>query len=168
MIPHGPCVFSAQTNPPACTITELSELLKWLQAGLFISLLVVASIMDCRKRVIPNTVCVLMFIVGLLSFKPVHLLGALTGVPLLAAAIYKFGSMGGGDIKFVAATGVVLGPWHGLYGLCLGLLLAIIFYYAKWVLWRIYHRCLLLPTQASLPLAPFLSIGFAIVFLCNL
>ena len=54
--------------------------------------------------------------VGLLVFHPAQLMGPLAALPLLAAAMHKPGSIGGGDIKFTAASGFVLGIHRRLVG----------------------------------------------------
>ena len=61
--------------------------MKALQMWLFFSLLLVGAIFDCQKRLIPNTLCALITMVGLLVFHPAQLMGPLAALPLLAAAI---------------------------------------------------------------------------------
>lgn len=132
--------------------------LLYLQAGIFIVLLLTASIVDIHKRRIPNTICILIAVAGLIPFSPAHLLGILTALPLLLAALYNPVGMGGGDIKLTAASGLVIGLPAGIFGLTTGLLSAILFYGAKkaWNFLRhIKHNA-----SSALPLAPFLSIGF--------
>lgn len=145
-------------------LPEPSPLL--LQAALFIALLLAASILDCRTRLIPNTLCALIGAAGLLQFSPARLPGVLAALPLLIAAMGKPGSMGGGDIKLTAAAGLVLGLGGGLAGLFLGLALALMFHGALRVRARLCRKARTLP--ASLPLAPFLSLGFAAVYFLNI
>lgn len=79
-----------------------------LQGGLFIALLLTASLWDLRRRIIPDTICVFIALTGLFIFEPTKLSGVFTAVPLLFAALICDG-MGGGDIKLMAAAGLVLG-----------------------------------------------------------
>ena len=99
-----------------------------MQALLFLAALAAASAVDCRKRVIPNSLCFLTAAAGLISFSPVQLLGPLASLPLLIAALIQPECMGGGDIKLTAAAGFVLGFWRGFWGLALGLLLAVLYF----------------------------------------
>lgn len=136
-----------------------------LQAALFTALLLTASILDCRARLIPNALCVLTAAAGLLQFSPARLLGVLAALPLLIAAMTKPGSMGGGDIKLTAAAGLVLGLGAGLAGMALGLTLALLYHggHCLWAKLRGSARAV----SASLPLGPFLSLGFAAVYFLN-
>lgn len=92
--------FLSPAPLPLEVISQLQEPMKALQMWLFFSLLLVGAIFDCQKRLIPNTICALITIVGLLVFHPAQLMGPLAALPLLAAAMHKPGSIGGGDIKF--------------------------------------------------------------------
>ena len=94
--------FLSPAPLPLEVISQLQEPMKALQMWLFFSLLLVGAIFDCQKRLIPNTICALITIVGLLVFHPAQLMG-----PLAA------------------------------------------------------------PSQTALPLAPFLSLGFAIIYILN-
>ena len=94
--------FLSPAPLPLEVISQLQEPMKALQMWLFFSLLLVGAIFDCQKRLIPNTLCALITMVGLLVFHPAQLMGPLAALPLLAAAMHKPGSIGGGDIKFTA------------------------------------------------------------------
>ena len=120
--------------------------------------------MDCRKRVIPNSLCFLTAAAGLISFSPVQLLGPLASLPLLIAALIQPECMGGGDIKLTAAAGFVLGFWQGFWGLALGLLLAVLYFCTAMLFQKFIHHPLPAMTRAALPLGPFLSIGFAALY----
>ena len=92
--------FLSPAPLPLEVISQLQEPMKALQMWLFFSLLLVGAIFDCQKRLIPNTLCALITMVGLLVFHPAQLMGPLAALPLLAAAMHKPGSIGGGDIKY--------------------------------------------------------------------
>ena len=135
-----------------------------MQALLFLAALAAASAVDCRKRVIPNSLCFLTAAAGLISFSPVQLLGPLASLPLLIAALIQPECMGGGDIKLTAAAGFVLGFWQGFWGLALGLLLAVLYFCTAMLFQKFIHHPLPAMTRAALPLGPFLSIGFAALY----
>lgn len=133
------------------------------QAVLFLCLLLAASVWDLRKRVIPDGICLLIALTGLINFSPVRLWGVLAALPLLIAALCKPEGIGGGDIKLTAAAGVVLGFWGCTAGLLLGLTASLFFYLIEQI---VRWLCKLEPqkaAQASLPMAPFLSLGFLAV-----
>lgn len=131
-----------------------------IQAVFFITLLILASAIDIRKRIIPNTVCALIALTGLINFSPVNLFGILAALPLLIAAMYEQNSIGGGDIKLTAACGSVLGIEGGIAGLIIGLA-AMLLFYAGMALIRVFHKDKdRKKDKAALPMAPFLSIGF--------
>ena len=87
-----------------------------MQAFLFLTALAAASAVDCRKRTIPDFLCLLTAAAGLISFSPAQFFGVLAALPLLIAALIRPECMGGGDIKLTAAAGFVLGFWRGIWG----------------------------------------------------
>ena len=130
-----------------------------LQAVLFFSLLSVASIMDLRKRIIPNSICAAIALTGLLCFTPVKLLGILAALPFLFAGLYN-GGIGGGDIKLTAAAGFVMGLKGAMAGTVLGLSVMLLFH----LLQKVFQRPRETETEAAYPLAPFLSIGLLVIY----
>lgn len=82
-----------------------------VQAGLFVLLLLAASVCDLRSREIPDWLQLAITATALLCFSPQNLLGILGAMPYLVIALFFNGmnGIGGGDIKLAAATGVVLG-----------------------------------------------------------
>lgn len=133
------------------------------QAVLFFCLLLVASVWDIRKRIIPDSICLLIALTGLIDFSPVNLLGVLAALPLLIAALYKPEGIGGGDIKLAAAAGIVLGFWGCTAGLLLGLTASLFFYLTNQLIRRLRKLAPRKASQAALPMAPFLSLGFLAV-----
>lgn len=91
-----------------------------IQTVIFIALLFAASICDLKKREIPDWLNATIALTALLSFTPWNLFGILTGLPFLIAAIICDG-MGGGDIKLMAASGLVLGLPSGIMATLIGL-----------------------------------------------
>ncbi|BAE81850.1 prepilin peptidase [Desulfitobacterium hafniense] len=138
------------------------------QAVLFFCLLLVASVWDLRKRIIPDSICLLIVLTGLIDFSPVRLWGVLAALPLLIAALYKPDGIGGGDIKLTAAAGIVLGFWGCTAGLTLGLMASLFFYFWTQAIRRLRKLEPLKTSQASLPMAPFLSLGFLAVIILRI
>ena len=126
------------------------------QAVLFLCLLLAASVWDLRKRIIPDSICLLIALTGLMDFSPVRLWGVL-------AALCKPEGIGGGDIKLTAAAGMVLGFGGCTSGLLLGLTASLFFYLIEQIVRRLRKLEPQKASQASLPMAPFLSLGFLAV-----
>jgi len=137
----------------------------FVQAVFFIVLLVVASFVDIRKRIIPNSICALVALTGLIGFSPVRLFGILAALPLLIPAICKEGSIGGGDIKLTAAAGLVLGFGCGIAGLTIGLAAMLLFFAGSKAVAPIRENENKRSGNAALPMAPFLSIGFVAIYI---
>ena len=133
------------------------------QAVLFSCLLMAASVWDLRKRIIPDNICILIALTGLIDFSPVKFLGILAALPLFIAALCKPEGIGGGDIKLAAAAGIVLGFWGCTVGLILGLTASLLFYLSVQTIRKLRRLVPQKASQISLPMAPFLSFGFLIV-----
>ncbi len=133
-----------------------------LQGVLFSSLLLAASYTDIKRREIPDTVCLLLVLTGFMKFSFQNLFGIFVALPFLIAAMFKENSIGGGDIKLTASVGFALGFWKGIYGLIIGLTILIFFY----IMVRISSiiRRKQVAKNLSMPLAPFLGIGFLIMY----
>lgn len=125
-----------------------------LKGGVFIVLLLAASLIDIRKRIIPDTICLAIALTSLILFEPVKLWGILAALPLLLAALL-WGGMGGGDIKLTAAAGIVLGFKEGLAALVMGLAALLLFYAGCLIVQKLRGR----DCPRAFPLAPFLSVG---------
>lgn len=131
-----------------------------LQGGLLIALLTTVSLWDIRKRIIPDCLCLGIALTSLLSFTPEKLFGLLAGVILLIAAL-AWGGVGGGDVKFMAASGVVLGFYKGMTALMLGFALLLAFHAFCFIIQKLRGETV----PKAYPLAPFLSIGCFIAYL---
>ncbi|WP_312943080.1 MULTISPECIES: A24 family peptidase [Bacillota] len=129
------------------------------QAVFFIALLCAASVTDLTKCIVPNWLCLGIAGVSIIGFTPVKLLGILIALPFLLAAVF-FGGMGGGDIKLMAACGLVLGLSKGLLAAMSGLSLLLL--YAA--LYRIVCRVQRREVKKAFPLAPFLSAGCLLAY----
>jgi len=140
----------------------LGNLLLIMQGGIFIALLLSASIIDIQKRIIPDTYCLYIALIGFICFEPVKLFGVLAALPLLLAALL-WGGMGGGDIKLMAATGIVLGFTGGIAAMIIGLTAMLLFYAVYAIGQRLRRR----ECPKAYPLTPFLSIGCIAVYFMN-
>ena len=127
---------------------------------LFVMLLILAAVCDLRKREIPDIIPFLILITGFLS---INLLDAflglvLTGLPYLLAAVLiqkESGlSMGGGDIKLMAACGFVLGVPFGALQSIISLIIALVISLCA----RLFSSNRKL-SSITLPLAPFFCVG---------
>ena len=145
-----------------CSIMQVNSI---LQGVLFSFLLLAASYTDIKRREIPDTVCVFLVLAGLMNFSYINLLGIFVALPLLIAAVLKENSIGGGDIKLTASAGIVLGFWKGTYGLIIGLSLLVVFYLLFVLISKIKKKQV--AKNLSMPLAPFLGIGFVIMYFIN-
>lgn len=122
---------------------------------MFTAFLCAAARIDFRKRVIPDFLNLGIAVTALLGFRPANVLGAAAALPFLAAAVK--GGMGGGDVKLVAACGLVLGLPDALAGCALGLVLMLCFCLFFKGGWRRGKAC-------PIPMAPFLSAGFIMAY----
>ena len=129
------------------------------QAVFFIALLCSASAIDFAKRIIPNWISIAIATVSILDFTPVKVLGILVALPFLAAAIFC-GGMGGGDIKLMAACGLVLGLPKGLLAATAGLSLLLLYVAVYRIICKVQGR----EAQNAFPLAPFLSAGCLLAY----
>lgn len=130
-----------------------------VQAVIFALLLCVASVTDLTKRIVPNWLCLGIAGVSVIGFTPAKLLGILIALPFLLAAVF-FGGMGGGDIKLMAACGLVLGLPKGLLAAMAGLSLMLIYV----AIYRIVCRVQWREAKKVFPLVPFLSAGCLLAY----
>ncbi|WP_010249483.1 prepilin peptidase [Acetivibrio cellulolyticus] len=104
-----------------------------LKGCLFVVLLIFAALWDLRKREIPDTIVVLILSTGFLAIQPWNaVVGFITtGLPYVLAAVFikkdSGFSMGGGDIKLMAACGFVLGITFGTLHSIISLTMALLF-----------------------------------------
>jgi len=132
----------------------LSQLAPYAQGGFFAALLLVASISDIRKKIIPDSICLGIALIGMLDLGPVKLAGILAAALFLITALL-FGGMGGGDIKLMAAAGLVLGFSKSMAATFIGLTALLVFHASNHIIQKLRGRTV----QKAYPLAPFLSLG---------
>lgn len=134
-----------------------------VQAVFFLVLLLLTAAIDIRTRMLPDRLHVLIALTALIAFKPGNLMGIFTALPFLCAAMVC-GGMGGGDIKLMAACGLVLGFCHGILAQIIGLSLLLIYYAVYYLVQRSRGKQI----QPSFPLAPFLAAGCIISYFMKL
>lgn len=139
-----------------------------LAAAVFVMTLVVVSVTDLKRRVIPNRVLLPAAAIGatISALSGIDTLAedlaaaAVVSAPLFAASLIRPDGMGMGDAKLVAVIGLFLG-WQALPALLIGLALAGM----TGVLIALGRR--IPPSRTSLPLAPFLAVGaLPVAFSC--
>ena len=129
-----------------------------VKGALFGLLLLSAAVWDMRSREIPDLIPALLFLCGLIGFRPAASAAGLllVGGPFLLAAVLikRVGfAIGGGDVKLMGACGFVLGVWPGLVQALLSLSLAVL---VGLVECRLQKQPL---SMVRLPLAPFFCFG---------
>ncbi len=125
--------------------------------GLALAVMAVATYYDLRWRVIPNWLIVAYIllstpIVVLSGGLWLHLAAAVVVFVVLAVLANLTGGIGGGDVKLIAATILLLGPLLGIWVWMLGLALSCV---GGLVLICTGRR----PKLVRLPMAPYLLLG---------
>lgn len=131
-----------------------------IQAILLTALLTYAAIIDCKKREIPNTLCLGVSLLSLLNFDLGNLLGLGIALILWLTAVYIApDKLGGGDIKLCAAVSIVIGFTATTCGIIIGFGIVSLVWLAM-----LFHKTKQEVENCSLPLAPFLGLGFLITY----
>ena len=130
-----------------------------LQAVLFSCLLVVSAVWDIRKRMIPDSICILIFLAGLIDFNPANLFGALFSLPFFLIALIDEKQVGGGDIKFLTAACSVLGVNASIWGFALAVPLPVGICIFKALQNIIHHQKQPWRVHLAVPLIPILTMG---------
>ena len=129
-----------------------------MQGVLFLFLLLAASLVDLKRREIPDWVSGSIAALSLIHVQPECLLGLIPALFFLAAAVK--GGIGGGDVKLAAACGLMLGLPGALMGTILGLLLQLLFHLGALCVLPFFRR----QVWSAYPMAPFLAIGYAAAY----
>jgi leader peptidase (prepilin peptidase)/N-methyltransferase len=140
-------------------LDALSQITPLVQGGFFAALLLAASVFDMQKRIIPDKISLGIALTGLLTFEPMKLSGILAAVLFLIIALF-FGGIDGGDIKLMAAAGLVLGFTKIMTATVIGLTALLVFHAGKIIIQRLRGRTV----QKAYPLAPFLSLGCLVAY----
>ena len=129
-----------------------------IKAIILLVLMLYASVRDIKTREVPDSVSVMLLILGLVDVSikeiPQMLLGmVLVFMPqFISALINSSKALGGADIKISSSAAFLLGTPNGLFTLIVGLTLAVI-------VMPIIRRIRKLPKDQPFPLIPFLSVG---------
>lgn len=157
-------------------------------ALVLLSLLVIIATYDIKHTIIPNKVVYAFIALALLSNipalstatlaeLPLHFLlvllsGAIVALPLFALwAISRGRWMGLGDVKLTFGFGLMAGIYNGLMSIMLGFILGAVIGLALLYGPKVIKRMSLSPTDSrftmssEIPFAPFLILGFLLVFL---
>ena len=143
-------------------LEAIAALLKPAQAVLFFSLLLAVSAWDLKYRKIPDQLQIGIAALAMLDFSPWNLAGILCMLPYLGIALSSKGEdrIGGGDVKLVGSTGLVLGLPAALSASILGLA-AFVLYGAGTLAWK---RIQGKKKESPLPLGSFLAAGCIIAY----
>jgi len=136
----------------------LAEIPPWRgQMCFFFCMLCFAAAEDVRKHTIPDVCHVGIFLAAMLDFDVQKLWGMTAAIPFFIAAWKE--KMGGGDVKLVLSSGLVLG-WPLIWeGCVLGILFLLCFHMTKSLAGKGRGK----EQMAAYPMAPFLAAGFMMV-----
>ena len=129
-----------------------------IKTTILLALLLYASVMDIKTREVPDSISVMLLILGLVDTNIERLPSMLLGMVLVflpqfvSALINPSKALGGADIKLSSAAAFLLGAQRGLFALVVGLTLAVI-------VMPIIRKIQKLPKDQPFPLIPFISIG---------
>jgi leader peptidase (prepilin peptidase) / N-methyltransferase len=130
---------------------------------LFLILIVICSITDIKKRIVPNLCIILLLILGIIKTVVnisigypwwFNLIGIVYSIPFFIA--WHNNKMGAGDVKLIIVICLYLGIINSLIALILTLICLLV--------WAIYAKEKNIDTKKCIPLAPFIAVGF-ILFL---
>jgi len=99
-----------------------------LKPVMFMGILILASYLDVKTRIIPDWIHLVIIGIGLIDIKVLDsVLGLLViPSPFFIMAYKSEGSIGGGDIKLIGACGFMLGLSSAYLGVLISLILVII------------------------------------------
>ena len=126
-----------------------------IRLTLFFLVLSLAAVSDIRKRMIPDWMPLLIAGVSLLPPEPVYLTGLLVALPLLIAGI-TVGGIGGGDIKLMSVSGLLIA------GLLMALMFLLLFHWAGQCIRKCKKINCGVGKEQAYPLVPFLLVGMVI------
>ena len=98
-----------------------------IQLVLLAVILFLVAVRDYRTHEIPDFFQFMILLVSFLQFRPARIPGILCALPYLLVAVFgRENGIGGGDIKFAASTGVILGLPPALESSIIGLSLFLV------------------------------------------
>ena len=139
------------------------ELETVLQGFAFVMILYHAALQDIQTRTVNDYLPIMIVLTAFIHFDAANLFdmaagGLITASPLFLMACIRPGSIGGADIKLMAASGLLLGLDRGLAALIVGLLTSIV---ATCIIRKVKKQTL----KDSFALVPYLGIGCYLAFL---
>lgn len=146
-------------------------------ALILMAVFVFITVYDIKHKIIPDSLVVVFAVVSLLEILLVnhaHWLSFLLTGPLLALPLFllwlisKGNWMGLGDPKLVLCIGWFLGPVSGLSAIVLAFWSGAIYGLILMALSKFHWHGLKITQKSELPFAPFLVLGFLLVFFFNL
>lgn len=129
-----------------------------LKGFLYLQILLYASIVDKKMKIIPDRVHILIL---LISFININIKSSILGLLIalfinIIPRIFKIDTLGGGDIKMMCASGFFLGSLGSIVSIYIGLIVSVFFNLDKL---RKENR------KNGFALAPYLSIGCFLTYL---
>ncbi|MGV8149790.1 MAG: prepilin peptidase [Alkaliphilus sp.] len=138
-----------------------ADIFKNYKGFLFAAILMSIAFIDIKYRKIPNYTILMIMIAGIIDIDIVQSLLGLVVVPLpfFIMAYVEKNSIGGGDIKLMAACGFFLGITGGIVASVIGLTLAVL---VNLLLMLVKPNKNMI--RQSFALAPYLVFGSLVVF----
>ena len=130
------------------------------QGWLLIVLLVLVSVYDIRKRMIPDQLQIAIACLAALNDSWITLLGIFGALPYLCVVYVSDDGIGGGDIKLAASTGLVFGLAASLTASLLGLAAFTAFGVTCSCIRRLHGQ----KGRTAFPVGPFLAAGSAAAY----
>ena len=129
---------------------------------IFISILFYASYCDIKTREVPDYIHIMIFISAFIGVTKENIPSMIIGLfivplPLLISLVFREDSIGGADIKLMAACAFFLGLERGLVAIIVGLLLAVI---CTVIIKKIQKKSI----KESFPLIPYLAVGSFLLY----
>ena len=140
-------------------MTVLRFIEMWIiKTIILLALLLYASVIDIKTREVPDSISVLLLILGFVDTDIERLPSMLLGMALvflpqfISALINPSKALGGADIKISSSAAFLIGAQRGLFALIVGLTLSVV---TVPIIRKVRKR----PKDQPFPLIPFLSIG---------
>lgn len=133
-----------------------------LKATLILAVFLFASVCDIKERKVEDYVSLMLLLIGFINVSPTALFGrsmafAISFALMFVIAIILNNKLGGADVKFIPACFFIFGAAKGMFGLMIGLVLSVIGTGIRNKAKK--------SEDKTLPLIPYLSVGFLIGYL---
>ncbi|WP_181998627.1 A24 family peptidase [Paraclostridium sordellii] len=120
--------------------------------AIYIIISLIASIQDIRTREVSNIIHILIIFIALPNITINKVMGALIGlIAFFTPNLIKKDGIGGADIKFMFASGLILGTEKIIIATITSMIVAIIY--------AVFIKLILNQNLKGIPLIPFLFIG---------